>query len=553
LAVPLRTGYEEASYIIYEKDKGSYYAKDGRTGDIAFGGPNNVGGVSGSDAAAVIQAAINALTIGGKILLKEGTFLIGAEITLPSNVIIEGSGPETILKLKDNANLADYSSIIRNSDFISGNSHIGVTNIKLDGNQPNNPEGINHRYQAIKFKNVEHASLSKLWVVDVNNWAIRIDTCKDVKIYDVRIVQPTAGDPGDDGVHFIDSQNCQLSKAYIEAPFDDSIAITAENADCTGIVISDCVVKTYHGPGATTGHGIRVALEAGATGTCREIVISNVIVLNAYHGILLQGNATYRIRNVEVSNVLCLGCTINGVYATYADIVGVSTLSVYDPGNYGLRFENSTRVIVEGVHVEDAYDDGIWLQSSECQVSGCSCFNCGDNGLLIAGDHNLVENFEGKNNNTADSATNGIYLINCLYCMIIGSHCYDDRTPKHQEYGIYEGGGCDYNIILANDCRGNKTGVINRLGPNTIVRDNPGYVTENRGIAVMAAGGLITVTHQMNEIPVVITVTAQEDLGDVWVPAGKIDVVGFTIQCDAPVAGVSVFWEAYARSTGMYW
>jgi parallel beta-helix repeat protein len=72
----------EASYIIY-KEGDMIYAKNGRTGAIEF---------SGTDASAVIQAAINALSNGGKILIKKDTYHIGSEITLKPFITIEGEG-----------------------------------------------------------------------------------------------------------------------------------------------------------------------------------------------------------------------------------------------------------------------------------------------------------------------------------------------------------------------------------------------------------------------------------------------------------------------------
>jgi len=78
-----------ASYII--RKNGSYVeAINGSTGKIDFGGQNNAGGVSGSDAATVIQQSLNAMTNGGEIFIKEGDYLLDEKITLPR---LEDSGP----------------------------------------------------------------------------------------------------------------------------------------------------------------------------------------------------------------------------------------------------------------------------------------------------------------------------------------------------------------------------------------------------------------------------------------------------------------------------
>jgi len=71
-----------ASYIIFQDDAGRVYAKNGKTGMIEF---------SGTDAADVIQKAINALTSGGKILIKAGIYPIKSTINITSGgIYIEG-------------------------------------------------------------------------------------------------------------------------------------------------------------------------------------------------------------------------------------------------------------------------------------------------------------------------------------------------------------------------------------------------------------------------------------------------------------------------------
>jgi len=80
--VPIFSMEEVASYIIFREGELTK-AKNGQTGLIDF---------SGTDASTVIQSAINALTSGGKIFIKAGTYLITSEILLPSNLNIEGEG-----------------------------------------------------------------------------------------------------------------------------------------------------------------------------------------------------------------------------------------------------------------------------------------------------------------------------------------------------------------------------------------------------------------------------------------------------------------------------
>ncbi|MEM1589815.1 MAG: hypothetical protein QW175_05305, partial [Candidatus Bathyarchaeia archaeon] len=91
------------SYMI--STDGTYYYATRYDGYLAFGGPANRSGVNGTDASAVIQSAINALTAGGKILVKAGTYLLTSTINIvaKSNIVIEGEGRSTVFKRADYA------------------------------------------------------------------------------------------------------------------------------------------------------------------------------------------------------------------------------------------------------------------------------------------------------------------------------------------------------------------------------------------------------------------------------------------------------------------
>jgi len=71
----------EPSYVIFKETIGAtdyYFAQNGKTGAIDYGGQSNAGGVDGTNASAVIQSAINALTSGGKIFVKEGIYWLSS-------------------------------------------------------------------------------------------------------------------------------------------------------------------------------------------------------------------------------------------------------------------------------------------------------------------------------------------------------------------------------------------------------------------------------------------------------------------------------------------
>jgi len=80
-----------ASYIIWT-DGSTIYALNGSTGEIDY---------SGTDADTIYQSVLNDLNSvgGGKVILKDGTFNIGTEPTYYDNIMIEGQGKNTTIKL----------------------------------------------------------------------------------------------------------------------------------------------------------------------------------------------------------------------------------------------------------------------------------------------------------------------------------------------------------------------------------------------------------------------------------------------------------------------
>jgi hypothetical protein len=81
---------ETADYIIFTDGHGNYYAKSGWNGSLMF---------SSTDAATVIQSAINSLTSGGKVFIKAGTYeLNGKTITVTQPLVIAGEGSQTVLQ-----------------------------------------------------------------------------------------------------------------------------------------------------------------------------------------------------------------------------------------------------------------------------------------------------------------------------------------------------------------------------------------------------------------------------------------------------------------------
>jgi len=117
----------EASYIIFT-DGTMVYARNGTTGAIDY---------NGTDAATVINSVANALTSGGLILLKGGTYSITSKVSLPyQGLILQGESPEHVvlnlsgdgeisietgyITIKNFEILADSTKNAINTDSVSG-------------------------------------------------------------------------------------------------------------------------------------------------------------------------------------------------------------------------------------------------------------------------------------------------------------------------------------------------------------------------------------------------------------------------------------------------
>ena len=100
----------------------------------------------------------------------------------------------------------------------------------------------------------------------------------------------------------------------------------------------------------------------------------------------------------------------------------------------------------------------------------------------------MIRDNSQKANNTYD----GIRIRgNSNHNVITGCTIFNTLTNK-QKYGINEQDSADYNFIIGNIIYGNVTGGINKIGANTIVKHNIGYVTENSGVATFSGDGSTT-------------------------------------------------------------
>jgi len=395
------------SYIIYQEN-GVIYAKNGKTGAIEF---------SGTDAATVIQQAINALSAvgGGKIFIKAGRYSLIKSINLnnTSNIWLVGEGNSTVIKV-----LGNFPAFVLNNAI-----RCGIVRMHIYGSN----DSSNTTNHGIYITGTIHNCVENR-IIDVF-----VEKCYD----GIRI------DCGDiiwlERVYCWDNKNAGLNLA----------------GDATWKVNWINVVDSYFGNNVK--FGILGSYVMGAK--FMNVVVEGGNVTE--YGIFMDYSFLNWFINLDVEN--CVYTGIVSQRSIDAGGQGNSFLSGWSAGNgaNGIYLYRERRAIINAFNINHNKNNGILLSSSEqCSVEACKVF---DNSLASAG------------------AYHGILLDSSTGIIVRGNHVFDTRAinDKTQGYGIYEYSASDYNIIINNDVRGNKTGGIVRAGEHSKVMRNIGYDTEN--------------------------------------------------------------------------
>ncbi len=147
---------DTASYVIFQ-DSGTIYAKNGTTGKIDF---------QGSDASTVIQSAIDALTRGGKIFIRNGTYSISTTLTLASYIIMEGEST-TYCTLQKTANINLITIPASARDITLQNLYLNSNGYSGDGvNATDSPTAWNIIIRNVRIYQGQYGfNLNPVWKV----------------------------------------------------------------------------------------------------------------------------------------------------------------------------------------------------------------------------------------------------------------------------------------------------------------------------------------------------------------------------------------------------
>ncbi|MBW2672003.1 MAG: hypothetical protein JRD89_01140 [Deltaproteobacteria bacterium] len=406
---------QPASYIVF-KEGSTIYAKNGTTGEIDF---------SGTDAATVMQAAIDALTSGGVIFIKAETYYLTAPITIAkNNLIIEGEGERTLITQADGQNLAYFFKLSGPTTHTP--TYIKIRNLRLEGNYNNNTNTIG------------------------------------------------IGAPPDRHPDYIWVQNCHIAHFSGEC-----IKARGNVWTVTNNYISESKTNVVYHSGADSIYANnQIGGASGASGSCfygsalSHIIIANNKIFGAqdYHIYL---DAPYR-------------CVIAGNI-----IGGTAPTPQYDSLHLRSYTAGRTYCVITGNLFYGADRDGVRLHGNPVDYN------------VIVG--NLFDGYGGS--------------------------------------AVREVDAPDYNLISGNQFQNITGSPVVKLGANTKVEGNVGYITENSGTATNTTSTTFVFNHGLAGTPTFVSASFNTTAIDAWTWTATSTQITITVT-PALTSPATCYWEA---------
>lgn len=337
----------------------------------------------------------------------------------------------------------------------------------------------------------------------------------------------------------------------------DLIQVNGSGTKLHGIEI--CNLNLY-GSGKTNGYAGINTFETD------QMHISNIFAANNQYGFYVSRDDASYIRDCTMLwNGYGIYITAGGYITNY---LKVTTCEISDNDNYG-----------------------VWLSATHCLIQGCTLVRNGHNIYFYSGIGNrIISNVVGltsteagielrsqehiivSENQIFSSGDHGITAFtNCLDGLITENNIYnpsqrgansgsgiviqdssnmtvsnnvvsgDNVTPY--KFGIEEKGTADYNLISVNKIvSGYASGAIQKLGANTIVQNNAGYLTENSATATNTTATTFVFNHGLAS-----TATG------VWCSFSSLAITGYTWTSTTTQVTVTVTgtlpssWTTYAK------
>jgi len=506
-----------ASYIIEGRDDDGdgvldvVWAKNCTSGQIEFGGYWDAGGVDGSNASAVIQVTIDALTNGGEILVRQGKYLLSTMLVIKDNILLIGEGWNTVL-------IANHSEYVIGDQWFKDGSHTGVkncviANLKIDGSRQNSGGGIGFSVYS------RYCKIDNCYVYNT------YETCFIGSPYGVITRCKAELSRNGGGYHWssgpgqisdcigIDTHNSIFEFTYAhDLLLSNLIAVDAGQTNGTSASCFD-FTKSYRIIAENliglNSIGACLNFEGGSS----NISITNVIAYGT--GYFLYGtgdNTEIRISNFVAYNLTATDQLVHGGGCDFTLMHG----TIYG-GNAGYCYFSVRNLIdckyIGGSTAEERVNVGIQAYGNQTVVN-CHIENVEQQGIIAYNADGMVL----RNNRVINPNRGG-------YTNYLGSGIMLGASGEAVDGVIVEGNiilGAYYGIssqltsanisnviIKNNDLRNNAIAIQGGkfLSDNgCVIEDNFGFVTENSGTASGLADGSYIV-HGLADTPTTVTLT----------------------------------------------
>jgi hypothetical protein len=513
---------QSASYVIFidTTDSNKIKARNGTTGKIDY---------SGTDAATIINYAITALTNGGRVLIKAGTYTINSTTTTyinvnRNNIEFCGEGNATHLQLQNNAGTSESQGFVV---YVTGN-HCTIHSIQIDGNA-SNQNSDNQYATGIYGYNCSDLRVYDCYVHDNVTYGIAFGPVTDGLVENCYIQNSWAN-----GIIFYESTRCSAINNIIDTASDVGISLSGPSGVDYAAVGNQIYNMTLGKSPFSQNTGI--GIDAGDNGTVNHVVIADNVIDTALFGVvsssgsgtnidvIIKGNNIYNTGKSGSYNnqtIYCIntnGLIISGnvcdTFTGAVNAVGIAIQSCDSPqilnnyftdfgtsgntahvisivsspnalisnnsfrANWGYPIDvgsGSTYATVNGNTITD-FQQGIWIQANYAVVSNNTLLKSASDpyGQGIYVDGNIINvNVIGNLIDMAKSGIDAIYFNGSNNNSTASNNIIQNVGSS---VGITLTSGSD-NIINNNQL---VTGTINDGGTNTHIYGNMGYNPINK-------------------------------------------------------------------------
>lgn len=547
---------------------------------------------SAADNDTALAAAIAALSTGGVLYIPRGTYSVSAALSIPADTCVMGAGYDTVL----NCATADINVLAAAS--VAG---VRICDLRINNNGSGSSDYVGN---AIHLNAVTDFVIENVWVENANSGIVIRNGSSRGQLRRI-IAQDMAGSVAA-GIYIVGSTRIAIDGVLA---YESGAGVTQypihTNSDDAGVTIcSDITITNVvsHLSGSTVGQGINVTYcdrvsVTNCTMTCtvshasadlfglvfahvnQGTMAGNVVtggdnggygyaVTDTSLDVAVVGNVAQNVAggiHINLSrDVSCINNVINttrdaeGILYDYGSITTVNSVVAGNvigaAATVGISCSNLRSFRVTGNLVSGAGNIGINIADSDE-------FSCNDNSVVASSIDGIVlstvsqftcnGNLLSDNNSSNTASTHGIDVEgSSSHGMISGNTCRNRTGSGHHKYGIALAAGGSNMSVMGNHVEGNDTGGVSDGATSTIVRNNRGFVTENKGTDTVANGTTsTTVTHGLDYTPALgeIAVVGGEDpsnaVGTIWVDTIGATTFQVNVENDPGASGWDFGWR----------